>query len=387
MYRAYVTRASSSKSDNSPVLARVLQLRSELAAILGYPTYAEYSLANKVAPDVPTVQGFLETLLSHALPAAKRELAELTAYAQSNGHVGPLLQWDISYWSERLKQHLFGYDAEEVRRYFTVPSVLKGLKSLCENVFGVTFQQVKSYRRPTALAARDALSVAVWHSSVKAFLVGEVQSDDDDRASGVTASMDRQLLRDSELDDSDVPSDDSDVQRLTQSKRMGDTAAVEQEEEDDDDDLPILPSGLLYFDPFSRPKEKNQGAWVDDCVPRRLLPPDATGHRLLQMPAAYIVCNIAPPATSAIASDVGKAALMTFRDVETLFHEFGHAAHHVLTTVDYPFVAGMACSCFSFGYQSRLSCFSSRSACWLSDRWHSAYCDMYRAQRRGMGCS
>ena len=351
MYRAYVTRASSGKTDNSAVMARTLQLRSEMAGLLGFKHYAEYSLANKVAPDVESVQAFQETVLSHALPAARRELEELTAYAQASGkHTGPLLQWDIPFWSERLKQDRYGYEAEEVRRYFTVPKVVQGLKKLCEDVFGVTLHKLKTFRRPTASAARDQLALPVWHSSVQAYVVGEIDEDDEklaDRSAAMARAsrrkVERQLLQDGDRDDSDLPDDDEDVIQARQSnaarrrqRQQADSAIAE----DTDSSSSVLPRGILYFDPFSRPKEKNQGAWVDDCLPRRLLPPDESGHRTLQLPAAYIVCNIAPPAVDSASGDTGRAQLMTFRDVETLFHEFGHAAHHVLTNVNYSFVAG-----------------------------------------------
>lgn len=89
----------------------------------------------------------------------------------------------------------------------------------------------------------------------------------------------------------------------------------------------------FYLDPFSRPKEKNGGAWMNVCVDRsRLLgPPERGGVR---NPVAYLICNQSPP--------VGDTpSLMTFREVETLFHEFGHGLQHMLTTVEHGAVAGI----------------------------------------------
>ncbi len=84
----------------------------------------------------------------------------------------------------------------------------------------------------------------------------------------------------------------------------------------------------FYLDPYSRPENKRGGAWMDDCLGRRLL------HGRLQLPVAHLVCNSTPPAG-------GKPSLMTFREVETLFHEFGHGLQHMLTTVDYADAAGI----------------------------------------------
>jgi oligopeptidase A len=84
----------------------------------------------------------------------------------------------------------------------------------------------------------------------------------------------------------------------------------------------------FYLDPYSRPENKRGGAWMDDCLGRRRL------HGLLQLPVAHLICNSTPP--------VGKTpSLMTFREVETLFHEFGHGLQHMLTRVDYADAAGI----------------------------------------------
>ncbi|MFV0443514.1 MAG: M3 family metallopeptidase, partial [Planctomycetaceae bacterium] len=84
----------------------------------------------------------------------------------------------------------------------------------------------------------------------------------------------------------------------------------------------------FYYDPYSRPENKRGGAWMDDCLSRRVL------ESGLQVPVAYLVCNCTPPVGD-------KPSLMTFREVETLFHEFGHGLQHMLTKVDYPDAAGI----------------------------------------------
>ena len=85
----------------------------------------------------------------------------------------------------------------------------------------------------------------------------------------------------------------------------------------------------FFYDPYSRPENKRGGAWMGDCFTRRLL------DGKVQVPVAHLICNCTPPAG-------GKPALMTFREVETLFHEFGHGLQHMLTRVDYPDAAGIS---------------------------------------------
>jgi oligopeptidase A len=84
----------------------------------------------------------------------------------------------------------------------------------------------------------------------------------------------------------------------------------------------------FYLDPYSRPKDKRGGAWMNDCITRSF------GKYGLRLPVAHLVCNSTPPAD-------GVPSLMTFREVETLFHEFGHGLQHMLTTVDFRDAAGI----------------------------------------------
>jgi oligopeptidase A len=93
------------------------------------------------------------------------------------------------------------------------------------------------------------------------------------------------------------------------------------------------PIAYFYLDPYSRPGEKRGGAWMDTCIGRAKLPQEVGGA--VRLPVAYLICNQTPPVD-------GKPSLMTFNEVETLFHEFGHGLQHMLTTVDYPGAAGIA---------------------------------------------
>src|SRR5207244_397806 len=123
VYRAFVTRASSGERDNQPLLRRILELRQEKAEILGYRSFAEVSLASKMAPGIDAVDRLLGELRAAALPRARREHEELTLYARKKSG-DPKLElslWDIPFWAERLREERYAYSDEELRPYFSLP--------------------------------------------------------------------------------------------------------------------------------------------------------------------------------------------------------------------------------------------------------------------------
>ncbi len=162
------------------------------------------------------------------------------------------MNWDVAFWSERLREKKFQFTDEELRPYFPLESVLKGLFGLAERLFGIHVSPADG-------------EAPVWHKDVRFFRI---------------------------------------------SNESGKQIAA------------------FYLDPYSRPENKRGGAWMDDCLGRRFL------RGKLQLPVAHLICNSTPPAG-------GKPSLMTFREVETLFHEFGHGLQHMLTTVDYADAAGI----------------------------------------------
>ncbi|MDO4365801.1 MAG: M3 family metallopeptidase, partial [bacterium] len=246
LFRARATRASSGDLDNTPLIARILALRKELAALLGFGNYAELSLASKTAPSVAAVYAMIDALAAASRPVAARERDDLAAFAAANGFAGALEPWDVAFWSERRREKLYAYSEEELSRYFNLPVVLKGLFSLTERLFGVT---VEPMERP----------VPVWQEDVRVF-------------------------------------------------RVRDAAGAE--------------IAQFYFDPYSRPETKSGGAWMNEFRAR-----ERRADGTLRTPLAVICCNQARP-------DAQGRALMRFSEVETLFHEFGHALQHMLTTVD-----------------------------------------------------
>ena len=254
LYRAFVTRASAGDLDNNPNIEKILALRHEMANLLGYGTYAELSLARKMAPSVESIDKLMGELRSASYDTAVKELSDLQAFAADKGaaEANDLTHWDTAFWAERIREEQYGLNDEELRPYFPLPQVLDGLFALAHRIFDIT------------IAPADG-KAPVWHPDVRYFQVLNGGGE---------------------------------------------------------------PIAHFYLDPYSRPAEKRGGAWMDTCINRG----KTAGQ--VRLPVAYLVCNQAPPVD-------GKPSLMTFRDVETLFHEFGHGLQHMLTQVDYTGAAGI----------------------------------------------
>jgi len=136
-YEAWATRASdqgphAGKWDNTPLMEQILALRFELANLVGYANYAEFSLATKMAKSVPEVTAFLDQLAAVGKPVAQRELDELVQLAGR-----PLNAWDIGFYSECLKRQRFDLSEEALRPYFPVPRVLQGMFAVAEKLYGI----------------------------------------------------------------------------------------------------------------------------------------------------------------------------------------------------------------------------------------------------------
>ncbi len=258
LYRAYITRAASGDLDNQPVIDRILALRQEMANLLGYASYAELSLASKMAPNVAAVESLLESLRVASYTAAQRDLEALRDFARSQGaaEADDLQPWDVTFWAERMREQKYALNAEALRPYFPLERVLEGLFGLATRIFGIT------------ITSADG-EAPIWHPDVRYFRVA------DERGAAIA---------------------------------------------------------YFYLDPYSRPAEKRGGAWMDYCINRAKQVEN--GSSTVRLPVAYLVCNQSPPVD-------GKPSLMTFNEVETLFHEFGHGLQHMLTTVDYTSAAGI----------------------------------------------
>jgi oligopeptidase A len=159
MYRAYATRASEfgkPEWDNGPLITRLLQLRAEEAAMLGYDNYAQVSLVPKMAESTTQVAAFLHELAAKAKPFAERDVAELREFARQDLGMNKLESWDIPWASEKLKHARYAFSDEEVKQYFPEHKVMAGLFRVVESLFSVTI-------RPE--------HAAVWHPAVRFYHV------------------------------------------------------------------------------------------------------------------------------------------------------------------------------------------------------------------------
>lgn len=255
LYEAYGTRASdqgplAGKYDNTPLMDEILALRHEQARLLGMSSYAEMSLATKMAGAPDDVEKFLLDLLARARPRAEAELAELRAFALEVDGLADLQPWDVAFYSEKLRQRKLGFSEDELRPYFPADRAIAGMFALVGRLYGVTIERIDG--------------IPTWHSEVTTYALREA--------------------------------DGSQI-------------------------------GVFYLDPYAR-EDKRGGAWMDECVGRRRT------RSGLQHPAAYLTCNFAPPLP-------GQPALLTHDELLTLFHEFGHGLHHLLTRVDEGSVSGI----------------------------------------------
>lgn len=157
-WRLRVTRASAGKVNNAPLIEKILKLRQQMAELLGYPDFAHFSTAAKMAGTPANVFNLLDPMAAAGKPAAKREDADLAAFAKANGFKGKLNPWDKPFWIERQSNELFGYDEEALRDYFPMEHVLDGLFALIKQRFGVTFERVKG-------------AIRAWHKDVRFYKV------------------------------------------------------------------------------------------------------------------------------------------------------------------------------------------------------------------------
>lgn len=253
LYHAYVTRASEldfdGKFNNNDVMRRIVELREKEATLLGYRNYGEVSLATKMAQSPDEVIAFLRDLAQKSLPQAKADMAEVKAFAKEKLGIANPQSWDLPFASEKLRETRYSYSDQEVKQYFTLPAVFKGLFGLVQTLFNIRI-------------VKD--SAPVWHPDVQFFRIENAKGE-----------------------------------KIAQ----------------------------FYMDLYARPNKRG-GAWMDN---------DRTRNRLygeLQTPIAYLVCNFAKPVGD-------KPALLTHDDVLTLFHEFGHGLHHMLSRIEEPAASGI----------------------------------------------
>jgi len=244
LYKAYTTRAP----ENATIIDELMQLRQEMAKLLGFNNFAELSIAPKMATSTDKVIGFLQELAHSAQKQAKQELAELQALAKKEGQE-EIQSFDTAYYSEKLKKAKYEIDEEAYRPYFEQNSVVQGLFNFLDKLFGISFKKAE---------------VKLW----------------DEKASAYDVYVDKTLR------------------------------------------------SRLYIDLEAR-ASKRGGAWMNNWQSHCQ---DEKGEKVFS--SAYIVCNFP-------ASNENTPSLLRHDDVVTLFHEMGHALHHMLSQVNENSVSGV----------------------------------------------
>ncbi len=262
MWRAYNTRSSPSSSNaarnNSPLIREIVKLRREKARLLGYSSFADLVLEERMAKTGQQARDFVDDLRARTEPAFAREQQELLAFrrSQEGTDAAELAPWDVAFYAERQRKALFDYDAEALRPYFSADQVMEGLFSVVSSLYGVRIEPWPG--APT------------WDPAVRTYRIVD--------ASGIWI-------------------------------------------------------GSFYVDLYPRENKKG-GAWMNSFItggPRQAA--DASNQHGFAPHLGLFCANVSPPVD-------GAPALLTHREVQTLFHEFGHLMHHCLSTVDVRSLAG-----------------------------------------------
>jgi oligopeptidase A len=252
LYRAYMTRATSGDRNNGPLIERIVQLRREKAAVLGFSNFADLVLEDRMAHDGHKALSFLRELRTKTQDFFERENQTLQQFRRSlEGPESPELRaWDIAYYAEKLRASLYDFDEEALRPYYPLPQVVSGMFELVERLYGIR--------------VTEESGVPVWDPEVRYYSIAD-----------------------------------------TSGTRLG----------------------CFYADWYPR-ENKRGGAWMDGFL---------TGHPEPDgsfRPHLGLICgNLTPPLAD-------KPALLTHREVETVFHEFGHLLHHCLSRVEIRSLAG-----------------------------------------------
>ena len=251
VWRAYNTRAIGGEYDNQPVVKEIVELRIKAANIMGYPTYADMALRDRMAKNAENVNNFLADLLNKSLPYAKKDVEAIQKYANENGFKGKLMPWDFSYYSEKLKHEKYAINDELLKPYFKLDNVIEAVFHLADTLYGLKFCPIDG--------------VPVYHKDVKVYDVKDANG-----------------------------------------RHMA----------------------LFYADFFPR-ESKRGGAWMTSFREQGFAKDGKTELR----PFISIVTNFTKPTET-------EPSLLTFDEVTTFLHEFGHALHGILAEGKYSSITG-----------------------------------------------
>ena len=142
LWTAYNSKGNrDNENNNNEIIKQIANLRLQQANILGYKTYADYVLSERMAESTSNVEKFLNDLLQSAMPIAKTDVINVNEYAKNNGADFDIQRWDYSYYSEKLKEAKYAFNGEMLRPYFQLDKVRGGIFKLYEMLYGLTFKE------------------------------------------------------------------------------------------------------------------------------------------------------------------------------------------------------------------------------------------------------
>lgn len=257
-FKAWIARGEGEgERDNRPLVAEMVKLRAEKAALLGYASFAHFKLDNTMAKTPENVRALLETMWGKARNRAAEEAVDLSDLIAAEGHNHAVAPWDWRHYSEKVRAARFDFNEAEIKPYLQLEKMIAAAFATAEKLFGITIRQ------------QDGIKA--YHPDVRVF---EVLNADGKRVA------------------------------------------------------------VFLGDYFARPS-KRSGAWMSSFQDQHRLA-GASGHEE-QIPFVLNVMNFAKAAA-------GKPVLITMDDARTLFHEFGHALHGMLSNVTYPSISGTSVS-------------------------------------------
>ncbi len=245
------------KYNNQNNILEITKLRHKRAQLLGYNSHAHFVLEERMAKTPEKVFSFLEELEEKAKPAAQKEFNNLESFAKELDGIDRLQKWDGAYYSEKLKQKLFDLDDEQLKPFFKLENVIKGVFTIANKLYDLKFDEVSSIEK--------------YHKEVKTYQVTDIK-----------------------------------------------------------DNL----VAIFYAD-FHPRAGKRGGAWMTSYKPQQIK------EGVNERPHISIVCNFTKPVLSGVEAPIqSKPSLLTFNEVTTLFHEFGHALHGMLANTTYKGLSG-----------------------------------------------
>lgn len=252
MWRASAFEANNNNDkDNKEIARKIANLRLRMAQLLGYSSYAEYALEERMAQNPQTVNKFINDLFEASMPFAEKEVKEVQDYANAHGFVGQIQRWDFSYWSEKLKNDKYAMDPNMFKPYFKLENVKKGVFDLADRLYNIEF--------------RENNQIEKYHPDVTVYEVY-------DKADGKFLAV-------------------------------------------------------LYMDFFPR-ESKRSGAWMTAFREQYI---DENGNDV--RPLIQLVCNFTKPTSK-------EPSLLTFDEVNTFLHEFGHCLHGIFASGTYQSISG-----------------------------------------------